>query len=280
MNNEKPVFELEEVSYSYLGRFPALCGITTQIIQGEKLAIIGSNGTGKSTLLSLLDGLIFPDSGKIRAFGRDLSEKEFRDEDFSREFRCSVGFVFQNPDVQLFCPTVKEDIIFGPLHLGFPREEVKKRLEKVVEVFDLGDLLERSPHQLSIGEKRKVSIASVLTIEPQVLLLDEPTAGLDPLTVRHIVDIILQENESGRTIITATHDMHIVGEIADCICCLGKERRIVRCGAAEELLADRVFLEQNNLIHMHAHRHKDKTHIHPHEHLDHHANEKIIPDQA
>ncbi len=271
MNKGDVIFELQDMHYAYLGKFPALCGIDIRIMQGQKLAIIGANGTGKSTLLRALDGLIFPDRGSILAYGTALTENLLSDEKFSQEFRSKVGFVFQNPDVQLFCPTVKEDIVFGPLHLGFPREEVKKRLEEVVADFDLGDLLERSPHQLSIGERRKVAIASVLAIHPQVLLLDEPTAGLDPSTARHIIDIICRENEEGKTIVTTTHDMHIVGEIADTICCLGRGKRIARYGPAEELLADRVFLEENNLIHVHAHRHKDKTHIHSHEHLDHHT---------
>lgn len=264
------IFKLQGVSFSYLGKFPALCGIDINISEGQKIAIIGANGSGKSTLLHMLDGLIFPDKGTIAAFGRQLSESVFSNEDFSRKFRSRVGFVFQNPDVQLFCPTVKEDIVFGPLQLGVTKEEIKRRLEKLADIFDIGDLLDRSPHQLSIGEKRKVSIASTLAIDPEVIILDEPTAGLDPHTVRHIIDIILQANTEGKTIITATHDLHIVEEISDIVYVFNYEKRISRSGSPEELLSDIEFLKAHNLVHIHSHRHKDKVHVHPHQHLDDH----------
>ena len=266
------VFQLENVKFSYLGRFPALCGIGMEIKRGEKLAILGANGTGKTTLLEILDGLIFADSGSVKFFGQEINQQAFND-DFSRYFRSQVGLVFQNPEVQLFCPTVKEDIIFGPLQLGVPKEEIKKRLDSLVDIFDIKELLERMPHQLSMGEKRKVALASTLAIEPEVLILDEPTAGLDPHTARHIVDIIIQANAGGKTIITATHDLHIIEEISDIVYVLNKDRRIARTGEPCELLSDLDFLKENNLIHIHRHRHKDKVHTHHHYHIDHHFEE-------
>ena len=193
------VFELKDVHYSYLGKYPALCGIDMTIKAGEKIAVIGANGTGKSTLLHLLDGLIFPNSGKVMAFGQDLSESSLNEEQSAHRFRSRVGMVFQNADIQLFCPSVREDIAFGPLQLGVNEGDVKKRLMEISELLDVRHLLDRSPHQLSIGEKRKVAIASVLAIDPDVLILDEPTAGLDPLTVRHIVDILVEANQRGKT---------------------------------------------------------------------------------
>lgn len=264
------IFELKDVHFSYLAKFPALCGIDMNIRRGEKLAVIGANGSGKSTLLHLLDGLIFSDKGSVKALGRELNEAAFSDENFSRYFRSKVGLVFQNPDVQLFCPTVKEDIVFGPLQLGAEKEEIKRRLDKLVDILEIKDLINRPPHQLSVGEKHKVSIASTLAIEPDIIILDEPTAGLDPLTSRHIIDIVIQANLDGKTIITATHDLHIVEEIADTVYVLSRDKKIVRTGSPRELLSDRQFLEEHNLIHIHSHRHKDKVHIHPHEHLDHH----------
>jgi len=264
------IFSLKDVYFSYLAKFPALCGIDIEIRQGEKIAVIGANGSGKSTLLHMLDGLIFPDRGTVSAFGRALEEGVFFDGEFSGFFRQKVGLVFQNPEVQLFCPTVKEDIVFGPLQLGVAKKEIERRLDKLVADFNIADLLERMPHQLSIGEKRKVAIASTLAIEPEVIILDEPSAGLDPRTARQIIDIIIKANLSGKTIITATHDLHILDEIADSAYCFSRDKKITRSGPVAELLSDREFLEQNNLVHIHSHRHEGEAHTHPHEHLDHH----------
>jgi cobalt/nickel transport system ATP-binding protein len=127
--------------------------------------------------------------------------------------------------------------------------------------------LNRAPHQLSIGEKRKIALASVLIIEPEVIILDEPTAGLDPLTSRHIIDIILQRNNEGKTIITSTHDLHIVQEISDSVYVLDKNKRITRQGTPLDILFDKEFLQNNNLIHIHGHMHDGKMHTHAHDHL-------------
>jgi len=260
------IFELQNVSFSYLGKFPALSGVNINIQQGKKITVIGANGSGKSTLLHILDGLLFPDRGVMRAFGSDIKESAFNDADFSRNFRKKVGLVFQNPDVQLFCPTAKEDIIFGPLQLGMEKEEIENRLEELAGILNLKDLLDRPPHQLSIGEKRKVALASTLIIDPEVLILDEPTAGLDPLTTRHIINLLFQTNGAGKTIIVSTHDLHLAEEISDLIYVFSPEKRIVKSGKPEEVLSDKLLLHDNNLIHIHSHKHKDTTHIHPHLH--------------
>ena len=144
----------------------------------------------------------------------------------SRNFRRKVRLVFQNADIQLFCPTVREDIAFGPLQLGVKDDEVQKRLLEIAQLLNIEHLLDRVPHQLSVGEKRKVSMATVFAIDPDVFILDEPTAGLDPLTVRHIIDLILQANHKGKTIITSTHDLHTVGEIADTVYVLMRPRKL------------------------------------------------------
>lgn len=267
---DNPIFELKDVYFSYSGKFPALCGININIRQGEKITIIGANGSGKSTLLHLLDGLIFPNSGIIKVFGKELRENDFNDEDFSRDFRKKVGLVFQNPDVQLFCPTVKEDIVFGPLNLGIEKEEIQKRLDEFVNLLGIANLLDRLPHQLSIGEKRKVAIASTLIINPDVLLLDEPTAGLDPLTARHIINLLILANEAGKTIITSTHDLHIVEEISDTVYVFSENKKIVKSGTPNIILKDTELLSTNNLVHIHSHRHKDKIHLHAHTHIEHH----------
>ncbi|PJC75570.1 MAG: nickel ABC transporter ATP-binding protein [Syntrophobacterales bacterium CG_4_8_14_3_um_filter_49_14] len=268
MNNL--IFELKNVHFSYLGKYSALCDIHISIARGEKITIIGANGSGKSTLLHMLDALIFPDKGTIRAFGVELRERLFDDESISRNFRKKVGLVFQNPDVQLFCPTVKEDITFGPLQLGVEKMEIAERLERLTAILDIKDLLPRSPHQLSIGEKRKVAIASTLITDPEVLILDEPTAGLDPLTTRHIIDLLIEENLSGKTIITSTNDLHIIEEISDICYVFGHKKRIVQYGPPEVIFKDMALLQANNLLHIHGHKHKDKMHVHPHVHVDHH----------
>ncbi|MDD5436583.1 MAG: ATP-binding cassette domain-containing protein [Candidatus Omnitrophica bacterium] len=266
---KKKIFELRDVRFSYLGKYPALQGVDITIEKGSRAAVIGANGSGKSTLLNILDGLIFPDTGSVKFFGAELDEKALADERFNRYFRSRVGLVFQNPDIQLFCPTVKEEIMFGPLNFGFSHKEIKKAFDLIVDVFGIKDLVDRMPHQLSIGEKRKVSMASVLISGPELLLLDEPTAGLDPKTSRGLVDLLNEYHDDGKTIITATHDMHIVEEIADIVHVFSRDKKIIRSGPPAELLADTEFLEENNLIHSHFHRHDGKAHTHPHEHPSH-----------
>jgi cobalt/nickel transport system ATP-binding protein len=267
---DKPIFELRDVSFSYLGRFPALCGIDIDIQRGERITLVGANGSGKSTLLHMLDGLIFPDRGMVKAFGSELTEGRFNDHTFSKTFRKKVGLVFQNSEIQLFCPTVREDILFGPLQLGVAKKEIARRFDELVHILDIASLLDRPPHQLSIGEKRKVAIATTLVIDPEVLILDEPTAGLDPLTTRHIVDLLLAPHAAGKTIITSTHDLHIVEELSDQVYVFSQDKKIVRHGTPQMILSDASLLQANNLIHMHRHRHKGKTHTHPHLHIYHH----------
>jgi len=168
---------------------------------------------------------------------------------------------------------VREDIMFGPLQLGLEKERIKKRFEELAEDLKIRDLLDRSPHQLSIGEKRKVAIASTLIIDPDILILDEPTAGLDPLTTRHIIDLLIEANNSGKTIITSTHDLHIVEEVSDVVYVFSQDKKIVKYGKPDTILKDTELLQANNLVHIHSHAHKDKIHAHPHLHLDHHSHQ-------
>jgi len=253
----KILFNCRNIHYSYLGRFPALCGIDLAICEGDRIVLVGANGSGKSTFLCLLDALLFPDKGTIMFMGDELTEKTFRDDEFASGFRRKVGLVFQNPDVQLFCPTVREDIAFGPLQLGNDEKTVKDRLESLAETLKITHLLDRSPHQLSVGEKRKVAFATILAIDPDILLLDEPTAGLDPRTATQLIEMLSQASHSGKTVITATHDLHIVEDISDKVYVFGQDRRIARCGTPAEILADTALLQANNLIHVHAHHARD-----------------------
>lgn len=262
----EPVYTLNDVSYSYPGHIHALSGLNLSIERGDRVAVIGANGTGKSTLLTLLDALVFATGGTVHAFSTPLTNRNMNDASVQREFRKKVGFVFQNPDIQLFCPTVREDILFGPLQLDVPKDVIQQRFDAVVDRIRIGHLLERSPHQLSIGEKKKVAIASVLVIEPEVLLLDEPTAGLDPQTTRDIIGVIYDAHQAGKTVVMATHDLHIVEEIADVVHVFGKEKSIIRSGKPEEILTDFEFLKSQNLIHIHVHRHLHTAHVHMHGH--------------
>lgn len=251
------LFECRNVRYAYHGRYPGVSGVDIQIRSGERLALLGPNGSGKSTLLHLLDGLIFPEEGALTFRDRLLTEAALRDDAFSLEFRRRVGLVFQNPDVQLFCPSVREDIAFGPLQLGVDEKTVGERMGRVVESLRLGPLLDRSPHELSVGEKRKVAFATVLVIEPDVLLLDEPTAGLDPTTSTQLIDTLSALARRGTTIITATHDLHIVEDIADRVLVFGQDRRIASDGSPADILANAMLLRENNLVHVHAHHERD-----------------------
>jgi cobalt/nickel transport system ATP-binding protein len=209
------------------------------------------------------------------AFGEELSENALRDDGFSQSFRRRVGFVFQNSDAQLFSPSVWEEIAFGPLHLGLTAEEVEERTAETIHILGLEHLKDRPPFHLSGGEKKKVALATVLAIDPDVLLFDEPTAGLDPKTESFLARLILQLAKVGKTIITATQDLKLVEEIAERVIILGEDHRLAGEGSAAEVLADRDLLLSANLIHDHPHRHGKIEHYHPHSHLeDHHGHEQ------
>ncbi|MBI3813911.1 MAG: ABC transporter ATP-binding protein [Nitrospinae bacterium] len=259
------IFEAKEVGYSYTGKIKALHGVSLAVEGGEKIAILGANGCGKSTFLKILDGLIFPDTGEVNAFGERLSEESLKG-GFNRLFRSRVALLFQNPDAQLFSSSVRDEIAFGPLQLDLPRDEIILRVEDTMKLLRIEHLRARSPHELSIGEKRKVAIASLLTVNPDVLLLDEPTAGLDPRSTRELINILMEANEAGKTIITATHDLHIVPEIADRCYVFSEEKKIAAEGKTEDILSDMALLKECNLIHIHSHKHNEAWHSHPHGH--------------
>jgi cobalt/nickel transport system ATP-binding protein len=201
----EPLLSVEGVSYSYLERYCALEDVSFGVARGERLALLGANGCGKSTLLKILAGLIIPDRGSYTAFGELVSEEKLEDEQFSTGFRSRVGFVFQNADAQVFSPTAREEIAFGPLQLGLDRDEIETRIEDVTAMLEIGDLAERAPYQLSAGQKKRVAIASVLVMNPELLLFDEPTAGLDPRTRHWLLELIVELGRAGKTIVFASH---------------------------------------------------------------------------
>ncbi len=263
------VFTLRNINYSYGNGRAVLNGLNLDFPEGQRTVILGANGTGKSTLLALLDGLIFPASGEIEAFGKPLTENTLTHPDNSLEFRKRVAFVFQNPDVQLFSSTVWDDVAFGPLQLGFSRSRVTTTVEELLESLRIMDIRDRAPHTLSDGQKKKVAIASSLATDPDVLLLDEPTNGLDPRTQVWLIELLDELSRRGKTIITATHDLSIAEDIAERAIIFSEDHTIAADGMLSDILHQDDLLLQVNLIHEHAHRHGTTAHVHRHGHFGH-----------
>ncbi len=273
----KDVFVCRDLTYSYLERFNALQDVSFSIRYKEKVALLGANGSGKSTLLKLLDGLLFPDAGTFEAFGQPVTEASLEDEQFSMAFRSRVGFIFQNSDAQVFSPTVREEVAFGPLQLGWESDKVRSRVDDVLEMLDISELADRAPFQLSGGEKKRVAIASVLVMNPEVLLFDEPTAALDPRTQQWLIELIVELNRAGKTIVMATHDLEVLHLVADRCLVFSEDHRIVAEGPSADILADRGLLLKVNLIHEHSHLHSGQPpHAHEHE-AAHHYDEGNPP---
>ncbi len=247
------ILEVQQVSYAYEGKQVALDNVDLSVYAGESLVILGANGCGKSTLLKLLDGLYFPSQGSILAFGQPLTEEALRDDAYNFAFRRRVGLVFQDPDVQLFSPSVLDEVAFAPLQLGFARAEVNRRIDAALGALRIEKLRDRAPHRLSGGEKRRVAIASLLTLEPEVWLMDEPTTGLDPRSQDWLVEFIQDQQRRGRTMITATHDLSVAEEIATRICVFTEDHHIAATGEPEAILNDHELLHRCNLAHYHAH---------------------------
>ena len=278
VSNGIPAFRLSEVGYRYGEGVVALHGVSLTIGMGETVAILGANGCGKSTLIKMLDGLIHPQEGRIEAFGENLTEESLRDEKFAYRFRRRVGFIFQNSDAQLFSPTVRDEIAFGPLQMGLSVEETERRIRDVAALLDITRLLERPPFQLSGGEKKRVAIACSLAVNPDVLLLDEPTNGLDPRSQYALVELLVRLSAAGKTLITATHDLNIVPRIATRALVFSEEHTVVADASSQEILADLPLLLRVNLVHEHLHRHGEIIHAHPHPH-NHEHNHTHTPEE-
>jgi cobalt/nickel transport system ATP-binding protein len=260
-------FRLRNVVYRYEG-VTALDGLSLDVEAGTRVALLGANGSGKSTLLRVLDGLYYPESGEVEALGAPLTAKALEDEKVEHEFRRRVALVFQSPDVQLFNPTVFDEVAFGPLHLGLSKTEIRERVEATLEEMGIAHLRNRSPHRLSGGEKKRVALASVLVLDPDVLLLDEPTAALDPASRSMVIDLIAGWGHA-KTVVTATHDLDIVEDIADYSIVL-ERGRVAAEGAPEAILRDADLLARTALVHAHRHLHgSGEMHSHPHRHRAH-----------
>lgn len=194
--------EIINLHYTYPDGTKALQGINLEIAAGESVYLIGPNGSGKSTLLLHLNGILQPRKGQVKIFGEDVHEN-------SKEVKRKVGLVFQNPDDQLFMPTVFEDIAFGPVNMKLGAEEVKRRVKKALKDVGLAGFEKRSPHHLSYGEKKRIAIATVLSMAPEILVFDEPTLALDPWIKRSFVEF-LKKIGRGRTMIISGHDLDLM----------------------------------------------------------------------
>lgn len=241
-------FTLNSVSYRFPNGSLAIDDLTLSITAGSRVVLLGANGAGKSTLLQLLGGLRFATEGDVCYNWERLTERALGRSEFRRSFRKDVGFLFQNPDVQLFCPTVREEVAFGPLQF-FSREEAAERTYGALHAMGIEHLADEAPFALSGGEKRKVTLATVLVMDPKVLLLDEPTISLDASTTDFLLDWLQEFAQGGaKTIITATHDMALAPELGRDAVVLTPCHKRARTGNLAALLEDAEFLRQMNLI--------------------------------
>jgi len=258
------LFDLQDVSFEY-DRIPALRGLSLQVAEGESIALLGANGSGKSTLLRILDALCFPSQGSVSFCGQRLTPGLLHQDGFALTFRRRVALVFQNPDVQLFNPTVFDEVAFGPLQLQWPKERVLSKVTATLELMQIEHLRDRPPYRLSGGEKKRVALASVIVLDPDVLLLDEPTSTLDPRSQSQIIDLIQEWKSAAKTVITATHQLEIVEDIAGRIVVL-EEGKVAASGTPAEILSNHELLLRANLVHAHRHSHGTYEHSHPHMH--------------
>lgn len=229
--------EVENLSFAYPDGHQALNGVSLRIAPGEKVALLGPNGAGKSTLILHLNGILRPQAGVVRAAGMEVNEKTLG------RVRAAVGLVFQNPDDQLFSPTVFDDVAFGPIYQGLKPAEVHARVNEALSAVGMLAYKERVSHHLSAGEKKRIAIATVLSMQPEILVLDEPTAGLDPRARRTLMNLL---RDLPQTMLVATHDIRMVLELFPRVVIMDGGR-VVADGPTARLLADPVLLEAHGL---------------------------------
>lgn len=238
MNIEQEiVLRLQEVCFAYQKGKPVFEGLNLEVKRGERVGVIGPNGAGKSTLLLLLNGLLKPDKGRVEVSGKLLSTET------EEQIRQSVGLVFQNPEDQLFCPTVFDDVAFGPLNFGMSKTQVKDRVRKALDEVGLTHFEERSTLNLSFGEKKLVALATVLSMEPEIVALDEPTSNLDAIHRRKIMNWVSQ---NGRTCLITSHDLDMIYDTCQRTIILNGGR-VVADGPSKQILKDEKLLKANDL---------------------------------
>ncbi len=240
-DREDMAIEVEDLSYSYPDGTQALEAVSFSLRRGESLALLGPNGAGKSTLLLHLNGLLRGKNkeGKVRIWNKTISEENLK------WVRSQVGMVFQDPDDQLFMSTLAEDVAFGPANMGLPEEEVRERVEWALQCVGLSSLAAKVPHHLSFGQRKRAAFATILSMRPYVMVLDEPTSNLDPQSKMEMVYLIREQQRNGTAIITATHDVNIVPLLADRVLLLDK--KIVADGPVHEIMSQRGLMDDLGL---------------------------------
>jgi cobalt/nickel transport system ATP-binding protein len=242
------MIDIRNISYSYDNKTSALKDINITVNKGEAIALVGVNGSGKSTFMKLINGLISPLNGSFIFEGEEINSKKLQDDKFSKAFHKKIGFVFQNSEAQLFCSDVYDEIAFGPRQMGMREDEVKKRVEDTLKILKIEELRNRQPYHLSGGEKKKVAIASVVVLNPEVYVFDEPLNGLDPKTKRFLREFMIAINKAGKTIICSTHDFEYVKGVFKRAVVFSNDHTILRDGDYEEIMGDTEFLYENNII--------------------------------
>jgi len=234
------LIHVNKLEFTYPGGTLALEGVSLHVPEGSFLAIMGANGSGKSTLLKHLNGLLYAQGGGVRIDGMEVNSRSFD------EINRIVGFVFQDPNDQIFAPTVREDIAYGPRNLGLAADETANRVEKAAEQVAITELLDRPIHHLSYGQKKRLSIAGVLAMEPRVLVLDEPTASLDPMGEKRLMRLLHDLNRGGMTVVMATHDVDLVPLYARQVCLL-RAGRLAVSGGLREVFGNQELIERCHL---------------------------------
>lgn len=230
----------EEICYSYEEDMPVLNHVSVSFCAGEKVAVIGANGSGKSTFFLNLNGVLTPDHGTVWYRGRAIGKKE------KNLLRKHVGFVFQDADQQMIAPTVMEEVSFGPMNLKLGKDEVRRRTIKAMEAMSLMEMSRRAPHNLSGGQKKRVSIADIIAMEPEVILFDEPTTALDPLNQQMMEQVLEGMALAGKTLIVSTHDVDFAYRFADRILVFDSGQ-IIADGSPKQIFARKEVLEQADL---------------------------------
>jgi cobalt/nickel transport system ATP-binding protein len=253
------LIRIENISHAYQD-VSALQSIDFCVDEGEKVVLLGTNGCGKSTLLKILNGLIEPTQGTVFFRGRNLADMK-GDAALRQQVRRRTVLLFQNPDAMLFNPTVADEIGFGPRHFGL--DDVPERIAHWARELQVTDLLARAPYHLSTGEKQRVCLAALLIMEPDLLLLDEPTGSLDPRSTGWLVDFV---QDLSQTVITTTHNLSLARELGNRCLVLGEDHTLLHDGESIDLMDDTELLIRANLMHIHKHRHRDGQVVHKHYH--------------
>ncbi len=240
------MIEIEDVYFKYKNTV-VLKNINVNIKEGESIALIGPNGSGKSTFLKFINGMVFAKEGKYFFQGEEINNKKLEDNKFCKLFHKKIGFAFQNSDAQLFCSNVYDEVAFGPRQMGIEESAVKERVEDCLRLLDIEDLRDREPYNLSGGEKKRVAIASVLALNPEVLVLDEPMNGIDPKGKKFLRELMIKLNSSGKTIICSTHDFEYVEDVFKRALVFSEEHSIIRDDNYKDVINDNDFLIKYNI---------------------------------